>query len=120
VQGLGEAADFTQLPWVVEQCRLKLGFEPFPGTVNLQVAPDDMALWADVKRLPGPRIEPPTPAFCEAVCHPVLIAGRPAAILIPHVDGYPDGKLEIVSPVALVAALGLMLGDEISVDLDGS
>ena len=33
--GLGEGARFTQLPWAVREFRDKLGFEPYPGTLNL-------------------------------------------------------------------------------------
>src|SRR5260370_36935573 len=35
--GLRVAAQFTELPWVREQFRRKLGLDIYPGTVNLQV-----------------------------------------------------------------------------------
>ena len=35
--GAGKGAFFMQLDWVVRQCELKLGFVPYPGTLNLRV-----------------------------------------------------------------------------------
>ncbi|MCK5680315.1 DUF120 domain-containing protein, partial [bacterium] len=37
VKGAGKAAFFTQLDWVTKQCVAKLGFTPFPGTLNIRV-----------------------------------------------------------------------------------
>jgi hypothetical protein len=35
--GLGEGAGFTALDWVDRQFRAKLGFSPYPGTLNLSL-----------------------------------------------------------------------------------
>ena len=43
VSGARQAAFFTQLDWVLEQCRQKLGFKPYPGTLNLEIASPDEA-----------------------------------------------------------------------------
>jgi len=116
VRGLGEARGFSELPWVVEQCRAKLGFEPFPGTVNLEVLPDDLAAWQKLKAGPGPVLVPPDPAFCDAVCHPVTIEGGiKAATITPHVADYPPDKLELLAPVNVMEALGLSLGQEVAI-----
>ena len=37
VSGAREAVFFTQLDWVQEQCKTKLGFKPYPGTLNLEI-----------------------------------------------------------------------------------
>ncbi len=39
VKGLGKAAGFTELAFYKRQFVKKLGFEPFPGTLNLRVEP---------------------------------------------------------------------------------
>ena len=38
VSGAGEGAYFTQIGWVQQQCVEKLGFRPYPGTLNLQIS----------------------------------------------------------------------------------
>ncbi len=35
--GAGKGAYFMQLDWVVRQCEDKLGFTPFPGTLNVHI-----------------------------------------------------------------------------------
>lgn len=115
VRGLGEAPGFTQLPWVVEQCRAQLGFEPYPGTVNLEVLPEDMDSWQELKAGDGVVLVPPDPAFCDARCHPVTIQGKLAAATItPHVEGYPADKLELLAPCNVMEALRLSLGQEVT------
>lgn len=117
MRGLGEAPGFTQLPWVLEQCRIKLGFEPFPGTVNLEVLPEYLAPWQALRATPGTAVlTPPEPGFCDAVCHTVSIAGRLAAATItPHVGDYPADKLELLAPVNVMDALQLRLGQVVTV-----
>lgn len=117
VRGLGEAPGFTQLSWVIDQCRDKLGFVPFPGTVNLEVLPEDQALWEQLKATPGPVLQPPNPAFCDALCHAVVIDGRiKAATMTPHVEGYPADKLELLAPAPVIETLGLTFGQEVWVE----
>ena len=43
VSGIKQGAYFTQLDWVQEQCLMKLGFRPFPGTLNLEI-PEESAV----------------------------------------------------------------------------
>jgi len=117
VTGLGEAPAFTELAWVTEQCRDKLGFAPFPGTVNLEVVPEDLPLWEQLKRRPGVVLAPPNPSFCEATCQRVSIGGQIAgATIVPHVGGYPANKLELLAPCPVVDTLGLRLAEELAIE----
>ena len=43
VGGSRQAAFFTQIQWVQDQCAEKLGFAPFPGTLNVELAPESRA-----------------------------------------------------------------------------
>jgi CTP-dependent riboflavin kinase len=118
MRGLGEASEFTQLPWVIDQCHEKLGFKPYPGTVNLQVLPEDVEAWEEMKRQPGITLIPPNPAFCDARCHVVSIDGHlKAATIVPHVAGYPPDKLELLASGPVVETLGLTPGQELTVRL---
>ena len=40
VGGAKQGVFFTQLEWVREQCLKKLGFTPWPGTLNLAISMD--------------------------------------------------------------------------------
>jgi len=37
VEGLREAGNFTQIPWVKKQFISKLSIDPYPGTLNLEI-----------------------------------------------------------------------------------
>ncbi|MEM3054151.1 MAG: DUF120 domain-containing protein, partial [Candidatus Bathyarchaeia archaeon] len=42
--GTGEGAKFMELPWVKKQMEEKLGFAPYPGTLNIKLSKDEVKL----------------------------------------------------------------------------
>lgn len=114
--GQGQGNSFTQLDWVRQQFRDKIGFDPYPGTLNLRV-PDRDGL-AGLRADRGIRIEPGAPGYCAAKCFRVKIGERvTGAWIIPDVAGYPDDLVELMAPVYLRDALELKPGDLVSVQL---
>lgn len=116
--GLGEGAGFIALDWVEHQLHGKLGFSPYPGTLNLNLHGGD---WESARlamdQAAGVAIEPP-PGFCAAKCFSVTIDGRiEGAAILPEVPDYPADKLEIVAPVGVREALRLSDGDRVSLQL---
>ena len=65
LSGAKKAAFFTQLDWVKEQCLEKLGFIPYPGTVNLEVLKEDVPTLMLIKKEEGITLIPSGPQFCE-------------------------------------------------------
>ena len=115
-RGRGQGSRFTQLDWVREQFRDKLGFEPYPGTLNVQV--DNRAARAAAQSPPGILIEPATAEYCAAKCLRVRINGRvDAAWIMPDVSNYPDDLVELMAPIALREELGLEEGDAVSIEI---
>ncbi len=114
VDGVGEGRRLTQLDWVREQFRVKLGFDPYPGTLNLRVQ-DIRALneWRAAKSI---SIEPGAPGFCTSRCYRVVIGGVAAAWLVPDVAGYPRDLVEIIAPVSLRQTLNLNTGDVVLIE----
>lgn len=117
--GLGDGAGFTSLDWVEHQFHHKLGFWPYPGTVNLKLAGRDWHAARDaMKAAPGIAIDP-LPGFCAAKCFTVLLEGRVAgAAILPDIPDYPADKLEIVCPIAVRQELQLQDGDRVSLRLN--
>ena len=64
--GLGEAADFTSIPWVRQAFLDRLGIDVHPGTVNLEIAADQAAVWSAIKARAGVHIPPGADGFCDA------------------------------------------------------
>jgi CTP-dependent riboflavin kinase len=116
-EGKGEAREFTQLSWVLEQIRVKLGFDTYPGTLNLETT-DDSAFEA-LRSARGIVIEP-APGFCAARCYRVRLNGEvDAAWIVPDVEGYPANQVELIAPVSLRDTLHLKDGNIVTVELVG-
>ncbi|MCW9033882.1 MAG: CTP-dependent riboflavin kinase [Rhodospirillales bacterium] len=117
--GLGEGKILTQLDWVLEEFKTKLGYTPFPGTFNLSISGDN---WLTVRKilmsLPGIEIAPPE-GFCGAKCFSVELNNNlKGAVIFPEVNDYPFDKFEVISPIALRAALKVTDGDMVQVHLE--
>ncbi|MDQ3817561.1 MAG: CTP-dependent riboflavin kinase [Acidobacteriota bacterium] len=128
--GLGEGADFMSLDWVKQILRERLGFSPYPATLNLLLESDeDIRSWEEIQsEIKGIEIPPPDRAFCHACCWLVqLVSTRTdvekkveGAILLPQVAGYPGNKVEVVAPVHIKNSLGVRDGDSLTLEFKGS
>ena len=116
LDGVGQAKTFTQLEWVREQVRAKIGFDPYPGTLNLRVKDAD-ALWA-CRAGPGILIVPGAAGYCAARCYRMQVGGVPAAWILPEVPGYPEDVVELLAPVSLRQTLNLNTGVTVTVCLE--
>lgn len=116
VSGARKAAPFTQLDWVKSQCLNQIGFEPYPGTLNLRLAEQDWETVSSILRLPGRTLVPPDGTSCAGRLYPVMIGSFPGAIVVPEesVRIHGDGIVEILAPVSLRAQLELKDGDRLS------
>ena len=116
---LGLAASFMALDWVQESLKERLGFSPFPATLNLRPeAAADAEVWRRVQsQFAGTPLAPAADGFCSARLYRVEIdapgqGGKIAgAILLPAVKNYPRDKIEIVAPVRLKDHFGVGDGD---------
>ncbi|MBK7813635.1 MAG: CTP-dependent riboflavin kinase [Rhodocyclaceae bacterium] len=116
--GLGEGAGFASLPWLVEQIVAKLGYVPYPGTLNLLMHGENWRLARErMAGATGVAIEPAT-GFCRAKCFGAELAGGLlATAVVPEVDGYPADKLELLAAVSVRDSLGLHDGDPLRLTL---
>ena len=113
VSGTGKGKDFTQLVWARRQFIEKLGFDPYPGTLNLKLeSEEDMEEFKMLKRTSSIEIRPESGDYCVGDCFKVLVENKiKGAVVIPRVKSYAPNLLEIISPINLRAALNLRHGD---------
>lgn len=117
--GLGEGARFVALDWVGREFRRQLGFDAWPGTLNLRMAGEAWQRWRRGLATRAGIVIAPPPGFCAARCFVVKLDGRVrAAAVFPEVSAYPDDKLELVAPLELRAALALRDGDRVRVRVE--
>jgi len=110
--GGGTASLFVNLPWAKKQFKDKLGFNPYPGTLNLKLSSG-----TDIKELrnatKGIKIKSPE-GFHEGRCFKALIMEKLwGAVVVPDIPKYPHDLLEIIAPVNLRETLALKDGMEI-------
>lgn len=118
-EGLKESSLFTHVPWVREQFITKLGIDPYPGTLNLEIIDNqDIEKLKEIKKRKGIEIIPAEPGFCSAKCFHVLVCGKvKGALIIPQVPGYPESKVEIISSDRIRDVLSLEIGNLVPIEI---
>jgi CTP-dependent riboflavin kinase len=120
IGGAKQGAFFTQLDWVQEQCLDKLGFAPWPGTLNLEIPMDAVAVIEELKATKGLELVSPDSNYCNGHVFPVSIEGIQAAIVIPAEDVrvHPKNIIEIISPEMLKESLEVKDGDQVTLTIN--
>jgi riboflavin kinase, archaea type len=122
--GIGEGAWYVSQPGYHRQFAERLGFNPFPGTLNLRLKPE----YEDEKRLletiPHIQIEgfrDGERTFGPVVCHKTKINDSEDGALISAVrTHYAGDVIEVVAASNLREKLGLRDGDTVRVRVIGS
>ncbi|HPH34295.1 MAG TPA: DUF120 domain-containing protein [Methanoregulaceae archaeon] len=120
ISGLGEGRYYMSLEPYVQQFSQKIGFAPYPGTLNIRLEPSSMQVRKRLDQLEWVRIHGFSAegrTFGDARCLPCSIAGIPCGIVIPGRTHYPDDVLELIAPVALREALRINDMDEVKVEV---
>ncbi|MDN7013235.1 DUF120 domain-containing protein [Methanoculleus sp. FWC-SCC3] len=120
ISGLGEGRYYMSIPHYKEQFGGCLGFEPFPGTLNIRLdAPSievrkqiDHVGWIDI---PGFTADDRT--FGAARVIPCRIRGHRCAIVVPSRTHYPEDTIEVIAGCELRKALNLNDNDTIEVEI---
>ena len=117
VSGAGEGAYFTQIDWVQQQCHQKLGFKPYPGTLNLEIALDDLPKIVTLGQKNGVELISPDPKFCNTKAFAVKLEKINGAIIMPEekVRIHAENIIEIIAPLNIKATLNVKDGALLSI-----
>jgi CTP-dependent riboflavin kinase len=120
VSGVRQGAFFTQLDWFQEQCQEKLGFKPYPGTLNIKISTDKIPEIEVLENEEGLEFIPPDATFCSGKAFSVSIAGVHSAIIMPAAEVRVHGKniVEVIAPINLKERLGVADGDSLTLVFD--
>ncbi|MFQ5837498.1 MAG: DUF120 domain-containing protein [Thermoplasmata archaeon] len=116
-RGLGEGFYYMSQEGYREQFRAKLGFEPYPGTLNLKLDGREITKLDVLRGAEGIRIEGFTSGrrtFGGAKCFFASIAKVDCAVILPFRSHYDD-VLEVISQHRLRRKLGLGDGEPVEV-----
>jgi len=121
--GMGEGRHYISLPGYMRQFDEKLGYEPFLGTLNVELTDDSVRErgrlasfepitiegWEDDERTYGP-----------AYCSPATVESRAgeryeqAHVITPERTHHGDDQLELIAPVKLRDELALEDGSSVT------
>lgn len=120
VSGVGDGAYYMSLPRYRRQFIDKLGFEPYPGTLNIKLAGQ---AYVNTKRqlesYPGVLIEgfnDNKRTYGWVKCYPASINDKvDGAVLILERTHHDDSIIEVISPVRIKDVSGINYGDRLTV-----
>ena len=117
VSGLFEGAYYISRDGYRSQIVEKLGFDPFPGTLNVRIREEDFDKRRQLERLPSIRLEgfkDGERAFGACRCYPLTINGEvDGALIVAERSIHDFNIMEIVSPLYLRRHLELADGDRV-------
>lgn len=113
--GVGEGAFFMSLQPYFDQMTEKLGFPPFKGTLNLDVAKQEAERF--IASLRGIEIQGFTmgdKTFGKVHCYPCMLDGIKGALVIPQYTRYDLSTLEFIAKDNLRGKLNIKDGDKVT------
>ena len=120
--GLGEGAYYIAKEVYRKQFIEKLGFDPYPGTLNLKLATEyDLKTRAELETYPGIEIKGfknENRTFGLVKCYPATIGNKVKGALILALRSHYDvSVVEIIAPVCLRKHLNLKDGYKVKVEV---
>jgi len=116
-RGLGKGAIFISINYYKEEIKKKLGFEPYPGTLNLKVDKERTKLLAKINPIRINGFKKDDKTYGGVNCYKVEINSVAAVIIIPDLTEHEDDMVEIIAPVNLKSELNVNDGDKIKIQL---
>ena len=119
VSGLYEGAYYISREGYSRQIREKLGFDPFPGTLNVRIKPEDFERRRRLEKYPSATLDgfkDGERSFGSCKCYPLLINDEiKGALIVADRTIHDLSTMEIVSPVYLRRHFGFSDGDAVKV-----
>lgn len=120
--GMGEGRHYITLDGYMEQFRSRLGYEPFPGTLNIQLTDQSVirrSRLESTKSIPIDGWKDDQRTYGPATCYPAVVEGphggsiEPAHIIEPVRTHHDEDNLEVIAPVRIRDELELRDDDRL-------
>lgn len=124
--GMGEGRHYISLSGYMDQFRERLGYEPYPGTLNVELDEESIRARAALSALDAVPIdgwEDDERTFGAATCYPAELAApngdtfTPVHIIVPKRTHHDESQVELIAPDRLREALDLEDGERVEVRL---
>jgi riboflavin kinase len=121
VSGLKEGSYYMKIPEYKKQFREKLGFSPYPGTLNLKLKnEEDIKARQELEKFSGISIEgfvKEGRTFGSVKCFRAKLENFSGAVIIPARTHHGFNTLEFISKEKIRDKIGLKDGDEVCVEI---
>jgi riboflavin kinase len=125
--GMGEGRHYISLPGYMEQFVERLDYEPFAGTLNVELDEESVRERGRMDALDPVRIdgwEDDERTYGPAFCWPATVEAEagtyePAHVIAPERTHHGDDQLEVIAPDRLRDELDLEDGGELTVRVTG-
>jgi riboflavin kinase len=117
VSGMGEGRYYTEQDGYINQFKEKLGFIPYPGTLNVEiqfVERNKLRQLKNYQALTIDEFQTENRTFGSVRCFRANVAGSDGAIVLPIRSHYSN-ILEFISPHYLREKLNIKDGDEVKI-----
>jgi riboflavin kinase len=117
VSGMGEGKYYTEQKGYVDQFKKKLGFIPYPGTLNVEIEyieRNKLRLLRSYGGIAIEEFETKNRTFGSVLCFSAKVNNREGAIVLPKRSHYSN-VLEFISPHYLREQLNLKDSDEVEI-----
>lgn len=120
--GFGEGAYYISKEFYRKQILAKLGFEPYPGTLNLKLSTDyDIKTRLELEAYPAIEVlgfQNQDRTFGHVKCYPATIGNKIKGALVTALRSHYDASvLEIIAPVCLRKQLCLKDGHKVKIEI---
>jgi riboflavin kinase len=118
ITGLGEGQYYISLEGYRTQFIEKLGFKPYPGTLNIKLDTQSIEIRKGISshiKISGFTKENRT--FGSGSCFDVIIEDVGGAVIVPERTHYPEDIIEVIAPVNLREYLKVRDGSTVKVEV---
>jgi riboflavin kinase len=125
--GMGEGRHYISLPGYMRQFEAKLGYEPYLGTLNVDLTKESQRARSALEAMGGVRIEgweDEERTYGPATCYPAAVenddgkAFSPVHVIVPDRTHHDESQAELIAPEKLREELGLLDDDEVTIHVE--
>jgi len=117
VKGLGEGAYFMSMGHYKKEIKDKLGFDAYPGTLNVKVSKKQTNLLKEINSIKIKGYTKNNKKFGGVSCYKAKINNINGSVIIPDINKHKKNIIEFISTFHIKSKLNLRNGDKIRVEL---
>ncbi|MFW5939929.1 MAG: DUF120 domain-containing protein [Halolamina sp.] len=126
--GAGEGRHYISLSGYNSQFNEKLGYDPYPGTLNVALDEESTRNRGELAAVDGITIEEwedEERTYGAATCYPARLAAdagtvEPVHVIVPDRTHHDEDQIELIAPEMLRDELGLADGDGVAVEIEAA